>query len=176
MYKRKRKWAFKQAFNNIELWEYIDDIDIACSYWYIAEAIDKYGAEDVMPILMNDVGGYHTAQMNQIIAIIESEEKPSLPARNKYMKIIDSPNFRCGWISPTCHTYSCSYMGHASLAEDICKMFGYPIKKDGIYAPDDTLLNLGYVKILHDGHHICYWDKINDKQAEMIDRLESKDA
>ena len=172
----KRKWAYKKtAWGNVELWEYIDDIDKARSYFYIREAIDKYGAEKVMPVLMNDVGGYHSAPMEEIIAIVESETKPTLTEQNKYKKIIDNPEFECGWIAPNCTTYSCGYMEHAGMAENICKMFGYAIKKNGIYAPDDTLLELGWVKILNDGHHICLWDKVNDEQAKMIDRLQGKD-
>lgn len=171
---RIKKWAFKKTPSNIECWEYIDDINIARSYWYVAQAIDKYGADEVMPILMNDCGGYHTAPMDKIVAIVESEEKPDLEFRNKYQKIIDNPNFKCGWISPSGHTYSCSYMGHASLAEDICKMFGYPIRSQGVYVPDDTLLDLGYVKILSDGTHCCLWDKVNDKVMEIVDELDQR--
>lgn len=171
----KKKWAFKKTPRSVELWEFIDDVDYANSFWYVAEAIKKYGVKDTMPILMNDNGGYHSADMDSIIAIIESDTKPSFDIRDKYQKIVDNPKFNCGWISPSGHTYSCSYMGHSSMAEEICKMFGYPIKKDGLYIPDDTLLENGFVKVCEDGHYICVWSKVNDKQASIIEQFGFKE-
>lgn len=170
-----KKWAFKKnSYGTIECWRYIDNIDEVKPYWYIKQAIKEYGIDKILPIFMNDVGGYHPADKNSIVAIIESDEKPSLEIRNKYENIIDNPNFKCGWISPTCHTYSCDYMGHAGLAEELCEMFKYPIKVGGIYAPDDTLLGLGWIKITSDGRHHYFLDKVNDDQIKIIDKLSRK--
>lgn len=62
------------------VWEYIDDLDEAMSYWYVAQAIEKYGVESMMPIVMNKLGGYHTHRPDEpdVVAIIESVDWPDL--------------------------------------------------------------------------------------------------
>ena len=66
--------------NKFEVWEFIDNLEEACSYWYVRDAIKKYGVDSVMPIVMNPMGGYHThpTTMNDVVCIIESWKWPKV--------------------------------------------------------------------------------------------------
>lgn len=54
------KWVIKKnSFNKNEVWRYIDTVEEAKRYFYIAEAIKKFGADDILPVAVNRLGGYH---------------------------------------------------------------------------------------------------------------------
>lgn len=44
----KKYCIYKKSWGDVEAWEYIDDLDEARSYWYVSQAIDKYGIEDTI--------------------------------------------------------------------------------------------------------------------------------
>lgn len=44
----------------LEVWQYIDTIEEANRYFYIARVIEKYGVKEILPIAMNRVGGFHS--------------------------------------------------------------------------------------------------------------------
>lgn len=168
----KKYCIYKKPYGDIEAWEYIDDLDEARSYWYVSQAIDKYGIEDTMPICMNKCGGYHTIIKEECIAIIESDTWPSLSSHYDIFKIkINNPKFDYGWIDTLGNTYICSYMEHASLAHDLVRMH-YPTEysksslvENKINAPDEFLLNKGWIKVIQgDPSHIFY-DRYVTKEA-----------
>lgn len=135
-------------------------------YWYVARAIRKYGVEKVMPIVMNDMGGYHTHRPDapDVLSIIESEEKPKISVFRQYT--VNDEHFNTGWLSPECTSFSCHYMGHIRLAMDICRdIYGMP-ETD---IADDILLGKGWVKV-QCGKWFADWYKINDKQAAYLEK------
>lgn len=164
-----RKWMLIQKYPSvpIEVWEYIDDIKEAMKYWYVAKAIREYGANKIMPIVMNDLGGYHTHRPNDddVLAIIESDENPSLSVFEQYP--VNSKYFETGWLSPDCTSFSCSYMGHIRLAMNLARDF-YGMHENNV--ADDILLEKGWVKVMN-GKWLGYWEKINDKQAAFIEKM-----
>ncbi len=173
---------YKKPWGDIEAWEYIDDLEEAMKYWYVRMAIDKYGVEDTMPICMNKCGGYHTCIKSECIAIIESDTWPSLSSHYDLFKgIINNKHFNYGWIDHLGNTYSCNYMGHASLAHELVTM-NYKIEytdsvmvKDGINAPDDFLLKKGWIKVLHgDPAHIFFDEYVTDAALKKLIELEGK--
>lgn len=163
-----KKWMLIQRYptSPVEIWEYIDDLREAMKYWYVARAIQKYGVEKVMPIVMNDMGGYHTHRpdCSDVLAIIESEEKPNVSVFRKYP--VNNEHFDTGWLSPECTSFSCHYMGHIRLAMDICRdIYGMPETN----IADDVLLGKGWIKV-QNGRWLAMWDKINDEQALYIEK------
>lgn len=47
----KKYCIYKKSWGDVEAREYIDDLDDldeARSYWYVSQAIDKYGIEDTI--------------------------------------------------------------------------------------------------------------------------------
>ena len=182
-----KKWAFKQTPSGVEVWRYIDNIDDCRSYPYVLDAIRKYGEKDVLPILMNSLGGYHTAPLDKIIKIVESEKQPSYHDPLLAPYFINTDDFSCGWISPDGNTYSCSHYGHLDLAEKLCEefniKFGYNViesKVDSLSslhmynAPDECLLHNGWIKIDSSRNHYCLWDKVTDKACAKLDELDQK--
>lgn len=163
-----RKWAIKKGYRNtLSVWRYIDDEKEARTYWYINQAIDEDGVNKVLPLAMNDVGGYHWLQPDidagNVVRIIESDTKPVLSLNEVYE--VNSPNFKYGWLSPECVSYSCDVMGHIDLSEKICnEIYNKP------YFPrsDDWLLDQGWIKIYHDGW-FGHWEFINDEQIEWLE-------
>ena len=162
---KKKYCIYRKPWGDIEAWEYIDDLDEAMSYWYVRMAIDKYGVEDILPICMNKMGGYHTVNKEEVIAIIESDTWPSLSSHYDLFKgIINNEKFNYGWIDHLGNTYSCRYMGHASLASELVTM-NYKVEwtdsivKDNINAPDDFLLNKGWIKVLSGNPAHVYFDE-----------------
>ena len=156
---------YKKPWGDIECWEYIDDLDEAMQYWYVRYAIDKYGIEDTMPICMNKCGGYHTFYKPECIAIIESDTWPSLSSHYDLFKgIVNSDKFNYGWIDPLCNTYMCQYMGHASLASELVTI-NYKIEytkktaEDNINAPDEFLLNKGWIKVFTGNPSHVFYDR-----------------
>lgn len=167
---------YKKSWGDIEAWEYIDDVKEACEYWYIRDVIKRYGVENVMPVVMNKVGGYHTLCKEECIAIIESDTWPSLSTHfDLFKNLINNENFDYGWIDPLGNTYICRYMGHAALAQDLVALFyseEYLESKSvlaGINAPDDFLLENGWIKVLHgDPAHIYYDEKVTKEALNKL--------
>ena len=162
-----KKWMLIRPYKDspIQIWEFIDDLQEALQYWYVARAISKYGINKVMPIVMNDLGGYHTHRPDapDVVAIIESVEKPGISVFKQYP--VNSENFRTGWLSPDCTSFSCEYMGHIGLAMRIVKeFFGLPENPTA----DDALLEKGWIKVMN-RTWLGEWDKINDKQMAFLE-------
>lgn len=175
---------YKKPWGDIEAWEYIDDLDKAMSYWYVRMAIDKYGIEDTLPICMNKMGGYHTCNKKEVIAIIESDTWPSLSSHYDLFKgIVNSEKFNYGWIDHLGNTYSCRYMQHASLAKELVTM-NYAVEytksalvERGINAPDDFLLNKGWIKVLNGKPAHIYFDEfVSDAALKKLLEVEGSDT
>lgn len=164
----------------IEVWEYIDDLEEALQYWYVRQAIKKYGVDKVMPICMNKCGGYHTCWKPDVKCIIEADEWPNISThRELFLKDINNPSFRCGWIDTLGNTYMCSYMGHASLASSLVLISHketytkWRVKNNGINAPDDFLLEMGWIKVCDSSpYHICFYDKTTNEAISKLDEVE----
>ena len=82
-----KQWVIKKSHYNpgsLEVWEYITDVDEAMSYWYVHKAILEYGEDEIMPIAMNRLGGYHTLKPDNpsIVKIVLSEEEPKLDLKD----------------------------------------------------------------------------------------------
>jgi hypothetical protein len=178
----KKYCIYKKPWGDIECWEYIDDLDEAMEYWYVRLAIDKYGVEDTMPICMNKCGGYHSFYESECIAIIESDTWPSLSSHPDIFKgIINNRNFNYGWIDTLGNTYSCQYMGHASLAQDLVVM-NYKIEyskstlvKEKINAPDEFLLQKGWIKVFSGNPSHVFYDKyVTDAALKKLLEVEDK--
>ena len=164
------KWVIKRPAPNcpLEVWEYITDVEEAKEYWYIAQAIDKYGIDTVVPLAMNRLGGYHHLPYDdpEIVCVVESEKKPKLKLFEKYL--VNRPDFKYGWLSPDCTSYSCSYMGHINLANDICCEL-YNKDATGMVALyDEFLLDNGWIKVGRSGWY-GRWEKISDQQVEFLE-------
>ena len=179
---KKKYCIYKKPWGDIEAWEYIDDLDEAMSFWFVRIAIDKYGVESTMPICMNKMGGYHTFYKPDCIAIIESDTWPSLSSHYDLFKgIINNEKFNYGWIDRLGNTYSCRYMGHASLAKELVTM-NYAVEytdsaliKNRINAPDDFLLNKGWIKVLSGNPAHIYFDEYTtDVAINKLIEVESK--
>jgi hypothetical protein len=178
----KKYCIYKKPWGDIECWEYIDDLDEAMEYWYVRLAIDKYGVEDTMPICMNKCGGYHSFYESECIAIIESDTWPSLSSHPDIFKgIINNRNFNYGWIDTLGNTYSCQYMGHASLAQDLVVM-NYKIEyskstlvKEKINAPDEFLLQKGWIKVFSGNpSHVFYDRYVTDAALKRLLEVEDR--
>jgi hypothetical protein len=172
---------YKKPWGDIEVWEYIDDLEEAMSYWFVRMAIDKYGVESTMPICMNKMGGYHTFYKPDCIAIIESDTWPSIAThRDLFKDMVNSARFNYGWIDPLGNTYSCRYMQHAALASDLVVMqykedYTKEVVKENINAPDDFLLRKGWIKVLNgDPAHIYFDEYTTDAALKKLLEVESR--
>ena len=149
-----------------EVWEYIDDVEEARKYWYVDQAIDKYGVESMMPIVMNKLGGYHTHKpdASDVIGIIESENWPDLELYELYPR--NASDFKTGWIAPHGDTYKCDYADHLSCASKIVKCLykDYSCKKT---LSDEFLLSLGWFKCTN-RKYTGYGYKMSDSQAKFF--------
>ena len=172
---KKKYCIYRKPWGDIEAWEYIDDLDEAMEYWYIADAIRKYGVEKTMPICMNKNGGYHTFYKPECIAIIESDTCHSLTSHYDLFKgIINNEKFNYVWIDHLGNTYLCGYMEHARLASQLVTM-NYKVEytqyaaSSNINAPDDFLLNKGWIKVLRgDPSYIYYDDKTTNEAVKKL--------
>lgn len=164
-----KKWVIKKVEHSkkLEVWRYIDTVEEASKYWYVEDAMKKYGVEDVLPIAMNDVGGYHSLKYDikagNVVRIVESDTEPLLELSDKYY--VNDDKFHCGWVSPDCITYSCGYMEHIYLAEDICKSF---YKNFSSVTCDDFLLEHGWMKVYNEGW-TGNWSKVNNEQIKLME-------
>lgn len=172
-----RKWVIKQPWKDapLQVWEYIDSVEEAQKYWYVSQAIDKYGVDEIVPLAMNSLGGYHPLKPDspEIVAIIESENEPTLSLIQKYP--IAKGKVANGWMSPDCVIYTCDSYGHIGLAERICEEFYdgpfYRTEKGNlINAPDEKLYDKGWIKITAWRWLGWLW-KINDAQVERCEEL-----
>lgn len=173
-----KKWAFIRKQNgDVECWRYIDNLKEVSSYWYIMQAIDKYGYDDVMPVVMNSVGGYHSVDTESIIKIVESETEPLLNTKEQFLKNV--PQFTCGYIDREGNTYSCSCYGHLDLAEELCTYFHSTSWEEWkhttrLNAPDEFLIQAGYIKIYDDRKHHYSWEYVTDAAIKKLNELEEK--
>lgn len=163
---------YKKPWGDIECWEYIDNLTEAIQYWYIRDAIDKYGIEDIMPICMNKVGGYHSFYKPECIAIIESDTWPSLSTHYDLFKgIVNNSNFNYGWIDTLGNTYMCQYMGHVSLAAELVNInysnewIKYRASENSYNNPDDFLLHKGWIKVLRGDPSYVYYNRYATDEA-----------
>ena len=175
-----KKWAILNNYGDYEVWRLLETEDDIKPYAYIQYAIDKYGWDDVMPVCMNSVGGYHSLDKDKLVEIIEADTKPSW-TNYEFLKnyVINNQYFNCGWISPNGDTYMCHYSGHLDMAEKLVDFYydeQYRLyrKTSQVNAPDDFLLNIGWIKIDSSKNHYCLWDKVSDKAMEKLDSLEKE--
>lgn len=166
-----KKWVIKKSPYNdqqLEVWEYIDTVEEAVKYWYVAKAIRKYGVETVVPLAMNDCGGYHhlPADSEEIVQIVVSDEKPNLSVFQQYS--VNSKNLINGWVSPTCVSFSCGAFGHIRCAAQLVKEFKVPETRTA--HGDEALLEHGWIKVMN-GKWYGRWSKINDNQVRLLDTL-----
>lgn len=161
-----KKWMIINPGHDspMQVWEYIDDVNEAMKIPYVADYIRKYGIKDSMPIVMNNLGGFHTHKptKHDVVSIVERHTKPLISVYRQYP--YNSRAFRTGWISPDCNTFSCDYMGHLKLAVQITE------ELYGLYdcaTPDDELFERGWIKVSNK-RAVFNWDKITDKQAERL--------
>lgn len=168
-----KKWAIIQPSVGapLEIWRYIDMEKEARTYWYISQAIDKYGLNNVIPLTMNAYGGYSSIDKssNTIVRIIESDTKPVLSLSEMYP--VNAEQLQDAWMSPDGTTYSCNSYGHCELAERIVKEFNIgkvEHNKSFFNAPDDKLLFLGWIKIVG-GKWLGYYNRITDRQISILE-------
>lgn len=166
--------------NPIEVWEYIDDLEEAMSYWYVAYAINKYGVEDTLPICMNQMGGYHTCYKPNVKCIIEANEWPNIAThKDLFRNNINNPSFRYGWIDSLGNTYMCNYMGHAGLAADLVLMAHkkqytkWKLNHNMVNAPDDFLIDIGWIKVFNSPpYHAVLYDRVSKEALSKLDEIE----
>lgn len=169
-----KKWVIKKSWPNeypLEVWRFIDTEEEARKYWYISDAMDKYGVDKMLPIAMNDVGGYHSLHniMDRIVKIVESDVKPRLSLHEEYP--VNEEKFRCGWIAPDGTTFSCRSYEHYDLANTLCyRDYGHTVYHvDGhtFNDPDGKLMFHGWVKVTYNDYYADY-EKMTDAQAEVL--------
>lgn len=172
-------WAVvRDSSDEIGIWKYCTTKKDIAPYFYIKDAINKYGWDDIMPCIVNCRGGYTSAKGMEILDIITCEATPTLEDLQRYIK--NEPKFNCGWISPNGDTYSCHHYGHTSLAQDICDFIyqetyrNYRLQPNSINAPDDFLLNIGWIKIDSSHNHYGIWTNDNEGAAKKLDELQQK--
>lgn len=172
---------YKKPGGNIEAWEYIDDVDEAMSYWFVRLAISRYGADGVLPICMNKLGGYHTFYEPDCIAIIESDTWPTLSSHYDLFKgIVNNDRFNYGWIDHLGNTYTCQYMGHAALASELVTMnykteYTNHLIENNINNPDDFLLKKGWIKVLSGlPPHVYFDEYVSDTALKKLLEIEAK--
>lgn len=166
-----KKWVIKRSEwgGTLEVWEYIDSEEEAKKYWYIAHAIKKYGIEKVIPLAMNDNGGYHhlPSDSPEIVRIIESEKPPELSVYMQYP--VNAKEICNGWMAPDGTTFSCNSFGHIECAVKLFKEFGVP--DAGSRCADESLLKSGWIKI-YCGRWCGYsWKNMTDSQALKLESL-----
>lgn len=165
-----KKWVIKQPWKNapLEVWEYIDTVEEAMKYWYVAQAIQKHGAEKIVPLAMNENGGYHPlpADSKEIVQIVTSEEPPNLSVYELYP--VNSSELYNGWMAPDGVTFECGMYGHIGCADKLCREFHVP--EIGTAHGDEALLEHGWIKIAKGEWYGC-WRKINDNQVCTLEKL-----
>lgn len=165
-----KKWVIKQPTKGapLEIWEYIDTIKEAMEYWYIAQAIRKYGADKIVPLAMNDYGGYHPlpADSKEIVQIVTSEKRPDISVFQQYPT--NTEQIYNGWMSPSGTTFECGIYGHIGCADKLCREFHVP--EIGTVHGDEALLEQGWIKISN-RKWFGRWGQINDYQLRTLEKL-----
>lgn len=165
-----KKWVIKLTHKDapLEIWEYIDSVEEAMEYPWVAQSIRKHGANKVVPLAMNNVGGFHhlPADSPEIVQIIESDERPKLSAYRQYQ--VNDKEIKDGWMHPNGTTFTCGAFGHISCASNLCEEFNVP--NSGTIHDDEALLEHGWIKIFN-GSWYGRWGKINDTQIKVLDEL-----
>lgn len=165
-----KKWVIKQPRKDapLEIWEYIDTVEEAMEYPWVAQAIRKYGANKVVPLAMNKFGGYHSlpADSPEVVEIIISEEPPKISVYKLYP--VNAQSIHNGWMNQNGTTFSCGAYGHIRCAEKLVEEFN--ISEIGTIHADDALLEHGWIKIANRRWY-GRWGKINDKQIQVLDEL-----
>lgn len=165
-----KKWVVKQPYKGapLEIWKYIDTVEEAMEYPYVKQAIRKYGENKVVPLAMNDFGGYHPlpADSSEIVEIIVSEEPPKISVYKLYP--VNKQSIHNGWMNPNGTTFSCGAYGHIRCAEKLVEEFNVP--EIGTIHADEALLEHGWIKIFSERWY-GRWDKINDKQIKILGKL-----
>jgi hypothetical protein len=176
-----RKWAVVNNRGQMEVWEYMDTWEDVKGYWYVVDAISKYGYDEIMPICMNRMGGYHSFSPEQIVEIIKCETRPTFHTYDRLKSyFLNQEYFCCGWIAPNGDTYSCGHYGHISMAGEIVDYIyhdSYRVwMKINHNAPDDFLLQNGWIKIDASKNHFCLWDPdiMSNEAIAKLDELEKK--
>lgn len=163
-----RKWAIKRSpySGTLEVWEYIDTVEEAKKYPYVAKAIREHGADKVVPLAMNRMGGYHHLPRDDksIVRIVESEEEPSLSVYEQYP--VNPESLSNGWLSPDGTIFECGSFGHIGCAMALCEE--YEVPQAGTIHGDEALLEHGWIKIFN-GQWYGRWKKINDRQIEVLE-------
>lgn len=167
-----KKWVIKRSpSGNLSVWEYIESEAEASQYWWVDQAIRKWGASKILPIAMNECGGYHHCKPDDedVVQIIESETEPILSVYKQYK--VNDPKIAHGWMAPDGTTFSCEWMGHMGLARKLCGQLHVTQKPSN--HEDDDLLAAGWIKI-SEGKWYGDWDKINDTQVRKLESLDMK--
>ena len=175
-----KKYAVIHSDDGRGIWRKLETKEDIKDYWYIQAAIDKYGWDDVMPCYINKCGGYHSWSDEKVEMIFECESWPTLRDCDRYREyILNNKYFCCGWISPSGDTYSCGHFGHVSLASDITDFiysdtYRKYFKETRINAPDDWLINQGWIKIDASKNHYCLWHLVTKDAMNKLNELEER--
>lgn len=164
MKKMKKYMLIRSHSGATEVWEYIDDVEEARKYWYVDQAIDKYGVESMMPIVMNKLGGYHTHKPDapDVIDIVEATDWPNLKLYEVYPR--NREDFKTGWVAPNGDTYSCDVFDHLDCSTKICTcLYGEHTKT----LSDEFLLKLGWFKCTN-RKYTGYHYKMSEPQAKLF--------
>ena len=165
-----KKWVIKKnQAGTLEVWRYIDTIKEAEKYWYVMYAIERHGEDEILPIAMNSMGGYHSLNYDiehgNIVNIIESDTEPLIGHDVELTHTFDY-----GWVSPECKPFVCAYGGHLTLAAKLAFM-KYQYEEA---TPDDYLLQNGWAKVNRDetGKTIWIGDlfKMDDSQIKWLEQ------
>lgn len=176
------KYCIYDKNGDYEVWKYIDDIDEARQYWYIGSYLNKYGEQE-MPICMNKSGGFHSCQKEYVKCIIEAEEFPSLSSHYDLLesRIVNTPDFNCGWIDTLGNTYKNDTYDHLPMAQDLVLMnykqewSKYYLAKNCLNMPDQFLLDKGWVKVDKSHPHFIYdIEKLTNETAKTMQSLQEK--
>lgn len=143
--------------------ELIESLEDAKDNIHILEVINN-SDHNVLPMRVNEFGGWciFNPRDRSFVRIIEAEEWPVLtleevfPVNHKY--------FDCGWIAPDGLSYFCDECQHIECAEKICnKYYDGPYidcVDKRVHAPDNKLLNLGWIKVFSNGTFFANPDKV----------------
>lgn len=144
MSKLKKYMIIQSPYNGSKaVWEYIDDVEEARKYWYVADAIDKYGVESTMSIVMNPLGGYHTHKPDapDVAGFIEAVDFPSLKVWEQYP--MNWSQFKTGWVRPNGDTFACDPFEHLDLSIALCEQYYGEFPRA---LSDDFLMDRGWFK------------------------------
>lgn len=171
-----KKWA---KLKNGEVWQYMDFDDfLEAKYVSIGVRMgyEKYGKK-LFPVLINDLGGYHSSYEGEIDYIIEADCVNMFSNPELFEDVINNFNYSYGWISDNGVFYPCDTFEHLALARDAVNIF-YAEEYEGwkykyYNAPDDFLLTKGWI------HGTCsayYYnpEDVTDKALATLEKVRKK--